>query len=163
MADNKIPADVLSSSANVRRATEADALPRPSLRSRLTARLRADRYDRLLAVGVPAPEGSALAAHEARLTSTAEREAIARSLRATVADARGRGLLLSSRVPLNVPNIVAAEDVIDAITLRLHSPRPVSARGMARLRQILGDGTGPLYRYGRGDLRGRLGAALAAL
>ena len=163
MADNKIPADVLSSSANVRPVTAADALPRPSLRSRLTARLRADRYDRLLAVGVPAPEGSALAAHEARLTSTAEREAIARTLRATVADARGRGLLLSSRVPLHVPNIVAAEDVIDAITLRLHSPRPVSARGMARLRQILGDGTGPLYRYGRGDLRGRLGAALAAL
>ena len=111
----------------------------------------------------PHPAGSALAAHEARLTSSTEREAIARSLRATVADARGRGLLLSSRVPLHVPNIAAAEDVIDAVTLRLHSPRPVSARGMARLRQILGDGTGPLYRYGRGDLRGRLGAALAAL
>ena len=133
------------------------------MRSRLTARLLAGRLDRLLAVGAPAPAGSALAAHEARLTSSAEREAIARSLRATVADARGRGLLLSSRVPLHVPNIAAAEDVIDAVTLRLHSPRPVSARGMARLRQILGDGTGPLYRYGRGDLRGRLGAALAAL
>ncbi|MBY0289916.1 MAG: hypothetical protein K2X52_22660 [Mycobacteriaceae bacterium] len=163
MADNKIPADVVSSSSDVLPAREAEALPRPSLWSRLTARLRADRYDRLLAVGVPAPEGSALAAHEARLTSTAEREAIARSLRATVADARGRGPLLTSRVPLHVPNIAAAEDVIDAITLRLHSPRPVSARGMARLRQILGDGAGPLYRYGRGDLRGRLGAALAAL
>ena len=133
------------------------------MRSRLTARLLAGRLDGLLAVGVPAPAGSALAAHEARLTSSAEREAIARSLRATVADARGRGLLLSSRVPLHVPNIAAAEDVIDAVTLRLHSPRPVSARGMARLRQILRDGTGPLYRYGRGDLRGRLGAALAAL
>ena len=66
-------------------------------------------------------------------------------------------------MPLHVPNITAAEDVIDAVTLRLHSPRPVNARGMARLRQILSDGTGPLYRYGRGDLRGRLGAALAAL
>ncbi len=163
MADNKIPADVLSSFYYARTDTRGEAFPRPSMRSRLTARLLAGRLDGLLAVGVPAPAGSALAAHEARLTSSAEREAIARSLRATVADARGRGLLLSSRVPLHVPNIAAAEDVIDAVTLRLHSPRPVSARGMARLRQILGDGTGPLYRYGRGDLRGRLGAALAAL
>jgi hypothetical protein len=53
--------------------------------------------------------------------------------------------------------------VIDAVTLRLHSPRPVAARGMARLRQLMSDGTGPMYRYGRGDLEGRLGAALAAL
>jgi hypothetical protein len=163
MVDNKIPADVLSSFSHVDAAIPAVAIPRPSMRSRLTARLRAGRLDGLLAVGVPAPAGSALAAHEARLTSSAEREAIARSLRATVADARGRGVLLSSRVALHVPNIAAAEDVIDAVALRLHSPRPVSARGMARLRQILGDGTGPLYRYGRGDLRGRLGAALAAL
>lgn len=163
MADNKIPADVLSSFSYAHANTRAEASPRPSLKSRLTARLRAGRLDGLLAVGVPAPPGSALAAHEARLTSTAEREAIARSLRASVADARGRGLLLSSRVALHVPNIAAAEDVIDAVALRLHSPRPVSARGMARLRQILGDGTGPLYRYGHGDLRGRLGAALAAL
>ena len=64
---------------------------------------------------------------------------------------------------MHADNIAAAEDVIDAITLRLHSPRPVSARGMARLRVVLSDGCGPMYRYGRGDLSGRLGAALAAL
>ena len=160
MADNKIPATVLSTTTETNR-HEPD--PRPSLMSRLTARLCAARLDRLVAVGVPAPMGSAQAAHEARLVSTAERETIARSLRTVVADARGRGLLLSSRVPLHVPNITAAGDMIDAVTLRLHSPRPVSARGMARLRQILSDGTGPMYRYGRGDLAGRLGAALAAL
>ena len=160
MANNKLPADILSTA----RATARPAAgPRPSLTARLTARIRADRLDRLIAVGVPAPGGSALAAHEARLESTAEREAIARSLRTALADARGRGLLLSSRVPLHNANITAAEDLIDAVTLRLHSPRPVNARGMARLRQILSDGTGPFYRYGRGDLRGRLGAALAAL
>jgi len=28
---------------------------------------------------------------------------------------------------------------------------------------LLSDGTGPLYRYGSGDLAGRLGAVLAAL
>ncbi len=160
MADDKIPADVISTA---RIATRSATIPRPSLTSRLTARLRAGGLDRLIAVGVPAAPGSALAAHEARLMSMTEREAIARSLRRAVADADGRGVLLSSRIPLHRPNIKGAEDLIDAITLRLHSPRPVSARGMARLRQILADGTGPLYRFGRGDLNGRLGAALAAL
>ncbi len=160
MADDKIPADVISTA---RIATRSATIPRPSLTSRLAARLRAGRLDRLIAVGVPAAAGSALAAHEARLMSMTEREAIARSLRRAVADADGRGVLLSSRIPLHRPNIKGAEDLIDAITLRLHSPRPVSARGMARLRQILADGAGPLYRFGRGDLNGRLGAALAAL
>jgi hypothetical protein len=60
-------------------------------------------------------------------------------------------------------NIVSAEALIDEVRLRLHVPHPVSARGMARLRQLLSDGTGPLYRHGSGDLAGRLGAVLAAL
>jgi hypothetical protein len=64
---------------------------------------------------------------------------------------------------VHATNIAAAEDLIDRITLRLHSPRPVSARGMARLRRLLSDGGGPLYKYGKGDLGGRLGAALAEL
>ena len=59
--------------------------------------------------------------------------------------------------------MVAAADLIDTVTLRLHSPRPVDARGMARLRLLLSDGTGPLYVAGRGDLIGSLRAALAAL
>jgi len=160
MAENEIWADIAST---VRDTTRGHAIPRASLTARLTAWLWAGKFDGLIAVGVRAPAGSALAVHEARLTSVAEREAIARTLRQAVADARGGDYLLSSRVPLHVPNISGAEDIIDAVTLRLHSPRPVSARGMARLRQILADGMGPMYRYGRGDLNGRLGAALAAL
>src|SRR5688572_28855815 len=54
---------------------------------RLTARLHAGRFDAMLAVGVPAPAGSVLAVHAARLTSTAEREALARSLRRAVYEA----------------------------------------------------------------------------
>ncbi|AMO61199.1 Uncharacterised protein [Mycolicibacterium phlei] len=134
-----------------------------SLLTRLVARLTADRLDRDIAVGVPAPPGSALAVHAARLTSRRERETIARALRQLLHDATATGPLMSSRIPLNVANIVAAADLIDRIALHLHSPRPVAPRGMARLRLILSDGRGPLYRYGRGDLRGRLGAALAEL
>jgi len=136
---------------------------RPAVRARMTARLRAARFDRALAVGVPAPAGSALAAHAARLTSVAERQAVARALRRAVRDAKDTRATQSGRVPMHRANIASAEALIDEVRLRLHAPHPVSARGMARLRQLLSDGTGPLYRYGSGDLAGRLRAVLAAL
>ena len=160
MPNNKISPDLLSAASDVLRRAAA---PRPSLAARLTARLKAHQFDRQLAVGVPAPAGSALAVHQARLTSVAEREAVARTLRRAVHDAQAGGAPLLSRVPVHPNNIRAAEDLIDAITLRLHSPQPVSARGMARLRVVLANGCGPMYRFGRGDLSGRLGAALAEL
>jgi hypothetical protein len=160
MADNKISPDLLSTASDGLRRTAAR---RPSLAARVTARLRAYQLDRQLAVGVPAPAGSALAVHQARLTSVAEREAIARALRQAVQDSHAGGTPLSPRIPVHITNIAAAEDQIDRITLRLHSPRPVSARGMARLRIVLSDGCGPMYESGRGDLSGRLGAALAEL
>ena len=136
---------------------------RPPWTARLLARLRAAQYDRLLAVGVAPEAGSALAAHHLRLTSTAERHAVAGTLRRVLHDVRDAGPPASFRVPLHAANIAAAEDVIERLTLRLLGPRPVCARGMARLRLVLADGAGPLYRVGRGDLRGRLGAALAEL
>ena len=160
MPNNRISPDLLSTASDALRRT---APRRPSLAARVTARLRTFHLDRQLAVGVPAPAGSALAVHEARLTSVAEREAIARALRRAVHDADAGVAPMSSRVPLHPTNVAAAEELIDTIALRLHSPRPVSARGMARLRLVLADGCGPMYRYGHGDLSGRLGAALAEL
>jgi hypothetical protein len=160
MPNNKISPDLLSAASDVRRRS---AELRPSLAARVSAWLRASQFDRQLAVGVQAPAGSPLAVHQARLTSVAEREAVALALRQAVHDAHAGGRPLSSRIPVHPANIAAAEDLIDTITLRLHSPRPVSARGMARLRVVLSDGCGPMYRFGRGDLSGRLGAALAEL
>lgn len=139
---------------------EATRVP---LRNRVIARVKAHQFDRMLAVGVPAPEGSALAVHAARLASVHEREAIARSLRRTVEAAENRNTLDPARTSLHVPNVKAAKDRFDQVTLRLHAPMPVTSRGVARLRLLLADGAGPMYRYGRGDLEGRLGAALAAL
>ena len=162
MGGNRISINFLAS-AQAQGATRRDAAPRASFGKRVIARVKANKFDRMLAVGVPAPEGSALALHAARLTSADEREAISLSLLSTVDDARNRDALISGRISLNVPNITAAQDRIDQVTLRLHSPRPVTSRGVARLRVLLADGAGPMYRYGRGDLEGRLGAALAAL
>ena len=135
---------------------------RPSIRACVTARLRAARFDRALAVGVPAA-GSALAVHAARLSSVAERQAVARALRRAVRDATDTPATWSARVPMHRANIASAQALIDETILRLHAADPVSTRGMARLRQLLSTGTSPLYRHGRGDLAGRLSAALAAL
>ena len=71
MNDNHIRVGDASTAGAPDSARRAQA--RPSVRARLTARLRAARFDRALAVGVPAPAGSALAAHAARLTSVPER------------------------------------------------------------------------------------------
>ena len=161
MNDNHIR--VGDASAADRPDTARRGQARPSVRARMTARLRAARFDRALAVGVPAPAGSALAAHAARLTSVAERQTVARALRRAVRDAKDTRATQSGRVPMHRANIASAEALIDEVRLRLHAPHPVSARGMARLRQLLSDGTGPLYRYGSGDLAGRLNTTLAAL
>lgn len=155
MPEHTIPAEVLL------RAPGHRGGRRPRLTARLAARLRAHTFDRRLAVGVPADPGSALAAHRARVTSTAERRVLARALRRV--RQRADAPSWSSSVPVHADNIAAAGQLIDRLIARLETPGPVGARGMARLRLVLGDGSGPLYRCGRGDLAGRLGAALAAL
>lgn len=136
----------------------------PSGYVRLVARLCQGRLDRMLAVGVPADPGSALAVHADRIVSFSEREAIARTLRAATREShQPTSICLTARLQIHQANVAAAEAVIDDLALRLHSPLPVAARGMARLRLVLSDGLGPFYQHGRGDLRGRLGAARVAL
>lgn len=129
----------------------------------LKSHLFANRYDRMLAAGALAPLHSALEVHACRLITVAEREAVARSLRECLDDARTPPVPWAARSWTHRPNVLAAADMIDTVTLWLHSPRPVTACGMARLRLLLSDGVGPLYVFGRGNLAGRLGAALAAL
>ena len=84
-----------------------------SVHARMTALLRAGRFDRALAVGVPAPVGSALAVHAARLTSVAERQAVAGGLRRAVRDAKGARAPQSGRVPVHRANIASAEAQIE--------------------------------------------------
>lgn len=141
----------------------ATAVQRASWRAQLAARLFASYLDRQLAVGFVGPIGSALAVRAARLESDAERRRVARALRRAVVESHRGRPFGAPTVPVNRDNVAAAEDVIDRITLRLHSPRRVSARGMARLQQVVSDGCGPLYARGGGNLDDRLRAAFAAL
>ncbi|TFV58012.1 hypothetical protein E4P42_13230 [Mycobacterium sp. PS03-16] len=157
MTDNMI------SAATTRPAPRPRATRRPTWRARWTARMCARRLDVALAVGTPAVPGSALAVRAARLTSRREREALARTLCRAVGDARDTTALMTLRVPVHRTNILSARTVIESVVARLRGPDAVEARGVARLCRILEDGTGPMYRFGRGDLAGRLGAALAAM
>ena len=90
-------------------------------------------------------------------TNRAEREQLAHALRVLVRDA------LDVRAHLDRPGHAGVEDLIYDVTSRLHARHPVRARGIARLRMLLSDGNGPLYRPGRGCLAAELRAVLAAL
>jgi len=59
--------------------------------------------------------------------------------------------------------VAAAVGLIDQVVLLLRGPRPVSARGVARLRLLLSDGSGPMYSSGGGDLGAELRTVLAEL
>jgi hypothetical protein len=140
-----------------------DLLGGATLTARVRARLLAGRLDREAEVGLVPLPGSSLAVHLARLASIEEREALARTLRQALEEVRPERRTFSPRVAVNPERLAACRGVIDDITLLLHSPRPVRARGMARLRILLSDGTGPLYRNGHGSLAAALRGVLAAL
>lgn len=159
MPVHPIPSEVLAAAQSVRTAFPRDR--RPALTARVIARLRAHAYDCRLSVGVPSAPGSPLRAHRDRVVSRRERRAIASALRRCVEESLSP--TVSLRIALDAEAIRAATDLIDRIAERLECAEPVCERGVARLRLLLSDGVGPLYRHGRGDLRGRLGAALAAL
>jgi hypothetical protein len=138
-------------------------IPLVSVRARLKAWLMPGRLDRLLAVGAPAPAGSALALHAARITSASERNALADALGFALEMLHSGVRTPHPRIPIHRHNIAAVETLIETIASRLRSRRPVDVRGMARLRAVLSDGCGPFYDGGKGDLEGRLGAVIAAL
>ncbi|WNG88883.1 hypothetical protein C6A87_006635 [Mycobacterium sp. ITM-2016-00317] len=134
-----------------------------SLTARLTAWTFAGRLDEQLALGFTGKPGTPLAAHARRLESRRERQRIAGSLQRVAADAHDASAWRTGRIPLHRSNIRLAGDAVELIVDRLRSPRPVQAKGMARIRRVLSDGGGPLYQFGDGDLDGRLRAALCAL
>lgn len=88
---------------------------------------------------------------------------MAKTLSRALHDAHDTAAWMTLRVPIHRTNIVAAEAALGDVIARLTGPQPVDARGVARMCRILTDGHGPFYRFGRGDLTGRLRAALAAM
>lgn len=135
----------------------------PSRAARLRARLFADGYDRQIEAGVSPVAGTPLAAHWERVTSARERRDLAFGLCKLVRDARSVRGALNPRASVQVAAVRQASTVIDDVLARLTGPAPVRARGMARLRILLSDGRGPVYRAGQGTVSAAMRGALAAL
>ena len=70
---------------------------------------------------------------------------------------------MSATIPVDRAGVAAPVGLIDQVALRLLGPRPVSARGIARLRLLLSDGAGPMYWSHGGDLGAELRTVLARL
>jgi hypothetical protein len=138
------------------------AVQRVRLRDRLRARLQAGSLDRRLAEGA-APEASvALALHAARVYGPSQRQLLADSLTrlSNVSDSTSARL----RVPVDREAVRRARNELHAVADRLIADAPVSVRGVARVRLLIADGTGPLYRGARPELlRRELRSTLAAL
>jgi hypothetical protein len=154
--------EVLGSVSSVR-ADRPQAAVRPPLSARLCALLFAGRYDREIEAGIIPVEGSPLAVHWTRLTSARERKDLAFALCAVVRDAGAGHRYGNPRVPVHAPAVSQAANVVDEVLERLTGPTPMRARGMARLRLVLADGRGPLYRAGQGTLVAAMRGVLAAL
>jgi hypothetical protein len=136
---------------------------RPSIWSRIGARICARHLDRLVEAGASPQPGSALEVHMVRLESIGHRKILAAELRSRGTAVLCDRVMLSLPSRKNVPGVWDAADLIERVEKRLLARHGVSPRGTARLRRLLTDWNGPLRHRGSGDLCSELRAVLAAL
>jgi hypothetical protein len=131
---------------------------------RVTIWCRGARLDRALAAGA-SPDASVPLALRARAL-------VRSSVRRDLAHSVGRVLDLGTRrvalgrwtVPVCLDRVGDAAGELRSLIDHLASPGPVSARGVAQVRVLLRDGSGPLYnRANTDDLRARLRTSIEAL
>ena len=138
-------------------------LRRVRWRDRLAARARASALDEQLAAGVSPEHSVTLALHAGRLCQHGQRRVLARSLTRLVAAADGPAQR-RLKTPVCRGAVQQARAELAAVAGRLTASGPVEVRGVARVRSLLADGTGPLYQPARaGQLRHELGDVLSAL
>jgi hypothetical protein len=126
-------------------------LIRAPLRCQLLARLHADRLDRELARGSSPQSGRVLAVRAMQLASPRMRQRLSVSLlRVASGDGSMVAVVARAAVAESAPQFGELADVLLAA-------EPVPVRGIAMVRLLLADGTGPLYPPGRPD---ELGAVL---
>ena len=115
--------------------------------ARVRARLRAPWLDRQLAMGAPTWCTPVHAARALQLTSDRSRRSLARSLARLVRDAEQRpvGPFGGGPVPPCRIQVHNARPLLLALSAQLRAGEPVEAAGIARLRALLCDGTGPCY------------------
>jgi hypothetical protein len=131
------------------------AVRRPSRLASLRARLCHESLDRELAHGIAPWRSPAHAARALQLTSRRRRETYAVGLERVLAETERTGGRSSNRFSgVVIPDpaaVILSAPTIWEIVGALRAPAPVSAEGMARLRALLCDGTGPLYCAGNAE------------
>jgi hypothetical protein len=138
-------------------------LRRVRVRDRLVARIRRPALDRELAAGASPESSVALAVHARYLCRPEQRRLLARSLTEIGAASRAPAAR-RLRAPIALHAVARARAELAAVVDRLAEAGPVDVRGVARIRDLLADGTGPLYREPRpGHLREELLAARRAM
>jgi hypothetical protein len=130
----------------------------------VAVRWKAAQLDReLIARGTPR-SSAALALHARRITGPRSRATIARGLARVLRSASDNRARFTAAIPPDRREVLAAQTVIETLERRLRLREPVTARGMAMLRELLTEAASPLYRPTEpGDLGSRLRAAAAAL
>jgi hypothetical protein len=126
---------------------------RPGRLAGLRARLNSSALDRDLASGVAPWRSSAHAARALQLTGARRRAAYAQGLERILADTERprRPTRVGAVVLPDHASVILSAPVIWEIVAQLRGSCPASAEGMARLRGLLSDGGGPLYRAGQPD------------
>jgi hypothetical protein len=137
---------------------------RARFRDRLAARIGASWLDAKLAHGESPDARASLSLRARTLGEPATRTALAHDLEAVLHDARHGAKPRRGRVTIRRQDVLASSDELETLIDRLLSPGIVATRGLARVRMLLVDGSGPLYFRGAAeDLRAAAGAALSAL
>lgn len=115
---------------------------------RLLARLVSRSLDARLAAGGRAESDRLLATRAQYLVSLPYRRSVADNVEHLLHQARLPPKPGSFRVPLRRAEMLAAEDLIEAVVRRLRAPLPVASPGVALVGLLLRDGGGPLYATG---------------
>jgi hypothetical protein len=124
---------------------------KPTLEDRLIARMLGRSIDRELAAGVAAPISQAHTARVDQLTTERTRRSVARTLEKLI--------VVAERPPPRVritatpcrEQVRQAEELIRSTAARLRSAEPLDARGIAGLRTLLSNFSGPCYVPGLPD------------
>jgi hypothetical protein len=129
-------------------------------RDLVVERLRTGALDQELAAGESPESSVSLALHAARLYRPRHRSRLAHAVR-EVAGINGRRT--RSKIPISRQAVGEARRELEAVASRLASQEPIDVCGVAKVRSLLSDGAGPLYRPSRSHaLRDELLSVLRA-
>jgi hypothetical protein len=138
-------------------------LRRVRWRDRVVARVRTSALDRQLGAGASPESSVPLALHAGRLCEPTQRQVLARSLTRIVA-AADAPMARRLAAPVHRPAVQSARAELAAVAGRLVASDPIDVQGVALIRTMVADGTGPLYRSAPPErLRRELTEVLAAL